>query len=279
MGNIKKRQHYVWSNYLKPWTQDDKIWCKRDDKLFHTSLVNVAIENYFYKINKLNETEKKIIINCFPDKNSPWVNNVLKTYNIIGDNSDESRKDILEDFHTSIENNFGKLLDELYKKNLSFLGDNNSKNIFSRFLSYQYFRTRKMLEIPKKDLDSIPYFECLKEKFDSENVARVVGLIYAEKIANWIMLKSNIYFFESSYELITGDQPVVNVLADIDYKSHPAEKIGFYYPLTPNLAIYVTEEKFSDKTLNEKEAKFYNEKIKLFSHEQIYAKTCGILES
>jgi len=38
MKKNKKRQHYVWKNYLKPWTLDNKIWCKRKDKIFNTSL-------------------------------------------------------------------------------------------------------------------------------------------------------------------------------------------------------------------------------------------------
>jgi len=67
----KKRQHYVWKHYLKPWTMDEKIWWSRNGKIMPpTALVNVGIRKHFYEIEKLNGTErffvKKFIEGCHP---------------------------------------------------------------------------------------------------------------------------------------------------------------------------------------------------------------------
>jgi len=50
---LKKQHHYVWKEYLKPWTSENKIFCQRDNKLFSTSLNNIAQQRFFYKTLKL----------------------------------------------------------------------------------------------------------------------------------------------------------------------------------------------------------------------------------
>lgn len=48
MSTIKKRQHYVWRNYLRGWAdKKDHIWAlkKDENKILHPELTRVAQEN------------------------------------------------------------------------------------------------------------------------------------------------------------------------------------------------------------------------------------------
>lgn len=65
MNHATKKQHYIWRNYLRSWTGNDsttgKIVCLRENKIFSTSLMNIAHENYFYNIHPLSELERDLI--------------------------------------------------------------------------------------------------------------------------------------------------------------------------------------------------------------------------
>jgi len=55
---IKKRKHhYVWKYYLKPWVSDDQVVCLRDHKVFKTSLENVANSRDFYRLKEMSEAD------------------------------------------------------------------------------------------------------------------------------------------------------------------------------------------------------------------------------
>ena len=61
MSNIKKKQHYVWKNYLRPWTENNKIWCLRQGEKFCTSPDNIALQRFFYQAEPLNLNELEYI--------------------------------------------------------------------------------------------------------------------------------------------------------------------------------------------------------------------------
>jgi len=49
---IKKRQHYVARYYLKPWSDNEQIYCIRNQKVFKSNLMNIAQEKYFYELQE-----------------------------------------------------------------------------------------------------------------------------------------------------------------------------------------------------------------------------------
>lgn len=65
MKATTKKQHYIWRKYLSPWTENNsntgKIACLRNQKVFSTSLMNVAHENYFYEITEMSPREKNLV--------------------------------------------------------------------------------------------------------------------------------------------------------------------------------------------------------------------------
>jgi len=63
MSDIKKRQHYVWRHYLKPWSVGESIWTyfKELDKIEKPGLMGVAQEKHFYKLIDLTAAEEKFL--------------------------------------------------------------------------------------------------------------------------------------------------------------------------------------------------------------------------
>ena len=274
MDKIKKKQHYVWRKYLKPWTQGNKIWCKMNEKIFQTSLVNIGNETYFYEVEGLNETEEKIIYTAlkkFPKENLPVLMDILVNYRLFSEYSDISRKNGLENYHNFIENMFDPILENVYKRNLAFLKNDYYRANFSYFIGLQYTRTKKSLRNLQEGFNYIPTPDEIKGNFNPETISRIFGLIIAESIGNWIHSKGNIYFFESDNELITGDQPIINIRANYKINSLP-KRIELYYPLTPNLALFITDRTSCNRILKREDANFLNYQMKIKSYEQLYSK-------
>jgi hypothetical protein len=79
MSDLKKRQHYVWRHYLRPWADNESIWTyfKELDKIVKPGLMGVAQEKYFYRLEDFTDDEITFLEN-FVDKTSPPV---LKSLN------------------------------------------------------------------------------------------------------------------------------------------------------------------------------------------------------
>lgn len=81
MSNITKQPHYVYRKYLKPWTQQEKIYCLGDNKkIFFTNIMNIGKENYFYEFKLC--TDKEIEMGRYFAKNS--CNSLMHMKNLTG---------------------------------------------------------------------------------------------------------------------------------------------------------------------------------------------------
>jgi hypothetical protein len=182
----KKRQHYIWKHYLKPWTFNKKIWCKRHDTIFNPSLKEIAQKKYFYELKPLNDIELIILTNFIkktPIENHKLLIKLLAQYFYIGNSPDEKlRKYGIEDYHSRIEQSAIPLLDFIYKKDLSFLNDTNNKINFFYFISLQYHRTRCMLENAVTGLNNLPVHPPpeFKGKYSNENIVKAFSFLFAE---------------------------------------------------------------------------------------------------
>jgi hypothetical protein len=62
MTDPKKRQHHVWKHFLKAWEVEGQVACLvGGGQPFWTDPANLAVENYFYKLVKLDAADEKLI--------------------------------------------------------------------------------------------------------------------------------------------------------------------------------------------------------------------------
>ena len=277
METDKKRQHYIWKNYLKPWVTNNTIWCKRHNSIFNVSLNNIAHERYFYELKPLNDIELKMITNFIkktPLENHNLLIKILAQYFYIGNSSDENlRKNGIEEYHSKIEQSAIPLLEFIYKKDLSFLNDTNNRVNFFYFISLQYHRTKCMLVNALTGLNHLPVRPPpeIEGKFSNENIVKAFSILFAECSGNWMYDKAKIYFIETDYEFIASDQPVINIHSHNEISFEPIKETEYYYPVTPNLAMFITAKIFRNLKIGKNETDKYNQLLYDKSYEQIYA--------
>ena len=126
MDGDKKKQHYVWKKYLKPWTEDGKIWCRRGSAFFNTTLENVAQERYFYYAEPLNQVEYEMVLSLISRTHNSahgTLLNDLNLYRAASENTEHQKRNALENYHDKVEHSIRDSLDRLYQKDRSFLED------------------------------------------------------------------------------------------------------------------------------------------------------------
>lgn len=271
MSSIKKNQHYVWKHFLKPWTSNNKICCLRNGKTFNTSLDNIANRRYFYESTPLNEDEFKIILS-FIDHLHPTAKasilNLFKIYYISANSSDNYlNKCGIEDLHGIVESNFIPVLDKLHELDMSFLNNEEEKNTFSFFIGCQYSRTNRIRNNYMTSKMPIP------DNVNRENLAKVLSLLFADIIGNWVYSNSKFCLIrnESKLNFITGDQPIIN-LKDTGNPDVAPTEFELFYPITPTIAILLKRENSEQITIkDDTEIIKYNKLIRNNSIEQLFA--------
>ncbi len=297
----KKKQHYVWRNYLNSWTVNDQLFCQRSGKIFSSNAEGVAVENYFYHTKELNQDDFNLIEEFVLKPASPFHKilhrNWLKAFNMpfrqltsLKELGFEEEK--IEKFRTWLENNiyeellseyeggWNKFLSELQCGKMDFFSDNSERMGFLFFLAVQYMRTDRMKNAVSQSVAKT----MKKDGFDLEKIWNPVSHIFAVNVAfdtynkkpKLCMLEN-----ESSVPFITGDQPVVNISATNIPPGQPSDKMELYYPVTPKLAVLLTENETCQTnkvSVSSEEAACYNDHIFQNSNNSIYAQTKEILE-
>lgn len=296
----KRHHHYIWRDYLRPWSTNEKIACLREGKLFEPNLMGIGQEKDFYKLKELNSDELKFIasfINNSREHLQKLHTNLLKQFNLVfqfkevfeskGINGEEANNfletmiyNFEENLHADIEISAMKYIESILQEDIRFYDTDEGCMDFIYFLSVQFWRTNKSKQNAFKALGNIP-------KINIENVWNILShifatnmgwVLYAErKVFKMILLKN-----ETAKEFITGDQPVVNTYAYLNSSKTPPDEIELYYPVSPQLAILISErEEYKGirlKWLNENDVISYNSMIVINSYNQIYATTVRILE-
>ena len=167
MSGIKNKQHYVFQAYLKRWCGDNRLWCykKSEHRSFSSSTDDVLNKRQMYKIQELNDDERKFIEFVmtvfrltYADKSEmrnhikvylqPFTNekvvDVLKSINSIHQNHpmyEESKKELdrlyelireqkvntEEDFYSSYEGEGEQWIDKLIAGDTSFYYESSNK--------------------------------------------------------------------------------------------------------------------------------------------------------
>lgn len=308
MNQLTKKQHYIWRNYLAPWTNDNsvtgQIICFRNNKLFSTSLINIAHENYFYGITELSEQEKFLIYEMFIKNTQgerrkirekmlemfcmPYDTlNVVTLYNYLLTGINKSAEiqnnpvfrewstEHIEILHGVIESTGVPYIKTLQSNDLGFWKDENSREKFSFYLATQYLRTKNMRD------KLVQVFEFAKNsnyfsEIHPKNLWIPTALICSPDLGLYIANElSAVLLRTDDTPFIVGDQPVINTLATYDIFTQPN---GFeaYYPITPHSALLLTNStnyvNCSIVSISADEARKYNLLEQKASYECLFAK-------
>lgn len=295
---ITKRQHYVWRFYLKPWSDDkNTIACNRNQKIFRSDLMNIGQENYFYKIEEISDSEAKWVEAIFIDDNFPEFLKKMdkdlitayrlpyKAIRLLENHGNVNESEFENILHEGEEKAFGtteqigqKYLEKLYNEDASFYNNKDDKSIFNIFISEQYFRTKRMQDALKRMPDRGIDFNKLRGPIRH---IMAFNLAYALTYRNDKDYHLNIIKNQTNLNFITGDQPVINRYATKEKQNKTVHELELYYPITPKLAIIITENKYLDSDLiliDENKIKEFNDLIFYNSLEQVYASSEADLE-
>lgn len=271
---MKKSQHYVWKYYLQQWTNNNKIWCKRFDKVFNTSLDNIAHENFFNVIENISEEELGIIIS-FLDKVDDSAKLIMKGNIEILLNASKlkgkNKIEYLENYHTFIENTGRPILDSLYNGNLDILTIQRNKDHFSYYLGLQYTRTKKIRHSLLRNFETT-LKEIYNKKINIETISHSFAFLSADFIGNWISSEGNFTLIKNNTEIdfVTSDQPIYNHSFKYDNLA-TSDQMELFYPITPKLGLLISNKKIENFNASSKLIAYYNNKIISEAQEFIFS--------
>lgn len=287
-----RRQHYVWRSYLEAWATDEKIFCLQDHRIFSTNVSNVAVEKDFYKLQELTKEDLECVKGII-DNADPAARPVLEGFlayfgfpgglqanaDLIGNSELEAqvRHEIIsaeEKYHASLERDMVPIIASLRRRDALFYDDDKQCEGFLYFLCVQYLRTKRMR-------DQVAPITTRLKGFNVDwcwNVLRHIFAanlgcsLYRERKRRSLLILEN----DTSSPFITGDQPIINLLAS-------SKLLAFYYPLSPTTAIILDEVKcrcgYTSGQVSIKQVAGLNRRIYQAAQLQVYGSSKEVLES
>jgi len=297
---VKRKHHYVWKEYLKPWTENKKVptLIKNLKKITKPNPEGVVQQRYFYALDEFTKEEEiilKELVNLWSKESTLKINlefyetftsySKIKRLSKTIDLNDELKEKLnilrtnaLEDSHLVFEN-FGKKIISIRKfEDLTFL-DNEMELFCSMiYISFQYLRTKNMQSKIKIAINKYDY---LSPKF-----LNFLPFLYATGIADSLTYEkqTRFIFLENTSEIdfITSDQPLINNKIDELNDNGTVSQLEIYYPITPRIALIIhyqeQNEKYRTIALNSLDVDKYNKTIFNHSNEFIFASTTEQLE-
>lgn len=172
---------------------------------------------------------------------------------------------LVEDIYSTIENTGNKLLQCRSLNDLKLLNKKHTDMFEAMmFLSFQYFRTKKMENQIQKSLKENRNEKIIKKGWF------VIRYLMSTQLAKSLCLDKNIKFIfienNTGESFMIGDQPVFNILAHIKDKKGNTKKLKLYYPITPNHSIIIhfqknQSEKFILQKADSEMVKYLNTKV------------------
>jgi hypothetical protein len=286
----KHRQHHVWQRYLKSWANKNILFCLRDGNIFRANTINIAQDRDFYKLPNLTKEEialARFLVGAKAHPSAKALHDqflakitapitiferlrmLLTTTAAVDAELDHYKTNALEEFHAGIESSFTPLLDRICAGDISFYDNDNDCITFVHFICVQYMRTKaireRTLKLNKeaKLQDLTPIWNLLTYMF----AVNIGCSLYLERKRRRLVLVRN----DTSVAFITGDQPATNLLADGQVGP---EKLSIYYPISPTLALILSEEDkeplYSMETLTAEHVTKLNARIMQVSHSQVF---------
>lgn len=288
----KRRHHFVWQYYLKPWAVDGRIACWRNGQVFRTDPINVAVERDFYRLRDISERDVATIrqmIHLFPsqlrDVHNTWLEmftlpfELRRMLNATGQ-SDRATEEALdtalanteEDIQTIIEEEGKSLLLALRSGDLGFFGTEDGFSRFMHFLSMQYLRTKNISTKTAGKLDP--------RLLDADSTAGVLRHMFATNMTSYFLPRRSEYAVTLLHacigtQFLTSDQPAINTYASKVPEGVEPEDLEFYYPITPTCAVIVGRDGMDgrrpERQLEANEVEDYNRLMSCAASEQLFA--------
>lgn len=287
---IKKNHHYVWANYLLRWSNNnrDLYYTKKNGGIAQDSVKSRVVAKHFYKVEKLQQEHVDTINyvinksgNYLQKKHTQTLDSFMEFQRINEKYKDEEltltfhakKSNALENLHTGHENSVMQIMKSLSNRDISILESKDNKLAFTRFIGHQITRTKSFKDkIINKELEfsfGSDFYKNMQHCWwiISYILGTNIGHDLYETIDNdtFSLLINN-----SSVPFITGDQPVIYINKDIT-SFH-----GFYYPISPNIAICLDESntfKSNKIEINDETANILNKKIAESSNIHIFGKS------
>ena len=263
-----RRQHYVWQHYLKGWQDDTgKICCLRNGKSFRTNPSNIMVERDFYKVPPISNIDVAFLESFFisrtPKNLRPIHRNLLKKLKRITEAnailqkhkgvSTEDKKyakslviQIEEQLHQAIEGEAVPILDQLRSKKTDFLDTMDTASAFFHYIGHQYMRTKKIHKSIEVELTNSPLgddFSHLTNFVCHFGAVNLGASLYVDR------RDLKFTFLENTTDVgfITGDQPLVNLLAT---PHENPEELVVFYPLNSRLSLLMSPREYTPTSIH-----------------------------
>ncbi|WP_454830933.1 DUF4238 domain-containing protein [Pseudoxanthomonas wuyuanensis] len=291
MNKPTRRQHTVWRSYLRSWASGEQIWCFMAGKEpFRAALMKVGQERDFYRIQDMTDGDIALIHAALiapmgheiqRRAAERWIlefnrlRDLRRQLDGAGIDAAQATEAVYieaeEQLHGEIERNALPLLERLKASDAFCLSDDDDYIVFVHFLMTQYFRTSRMLGNMRRGMGT--RFEGTLSR--SMGVLRHIMATAAgfTLFAERATMKCHVLVNDTDVPLITGDQPVINMLA-VDLPADAmAKDCEFYYPLSPSKALVIlVDDRFAGGRICEAHvAEEFNRLIALSAERQVYA--------
>lgn len=307
MSTIKKRQHYVWRNYLRGWAdKKDHIWALKKDegKILCPELMGVAQEKYFYRVHELTKPEIDFMRRFIKEKTPMVVQgfcfDLLNGYIIVAnlkstlssksvvdkDIEEEVRRaeiNMFEDIHCMFEGLGEEILQCKSIEDLQSMEDEDWDAALT-FMMFQYMRTKNMRSsiVSGFNEDSLQWGVLADKVWPLMSAIQAITMGRNLSIDTTIKLK--LLHNKTIHHFLTTDQPIINYVGDISDDEGYAKELEIYYPLSPQIALYIhfnaeQVEKFVVEDIREEQVEQYNKKMIDNSHMWVFSDTPEQLES
>lgn len=297
----KKKHHYVFQSYLKPWSKNGQIWCLRSGEIFSSSPEGVACERFFYRMYPLTDDERdfvsKVMIEvegtpeplkevlqkfldayCLPNKVKQTLRPSART-RVYEQALDVLIENGAEEWLAAVEDSFVPFLQQMREGRSDFYNDFKSAGVFIFGLCMQSVRTKHVREAAlrvmgrevrgRRTLHMVSAMAPMVAMRVSDNLLRDRQSFKVEIVEN-----------ESETPFITTDQPVINLHGGPDPEARPPERLEFFYPISPRRAMVFLEKDTSIRLrIGEIAVNNYNVIMAQHSHEQIFSNSREYLDS
>ncbi|UPQ78554.1 DUF4238 domain-containing protein [Flavobacterium azooxidireducens] len=260
----KKKQHYVWKEYLRSWCNSkDQIhtYIKSTDKTIISNLTGVVQQRYFYSLEDFTIEEEdnlELLVKNFSNESMLKTNMVLfelytsysKSKRLFDNDKIASenkfkidelllslKTNALEDFHSIIENLGSKIMQVKSLNDLAYLDNEDEEFKTMMYLCIQYLRTKKHKNLIEKNIMN---FNNVIPKY-----INLISLLFSQIITSHFLndKKTRYVLYENLTDVafITSDQPLLNLSKD------NKDQFGFpllfelFYPINPKIAIMISK--------------------------------------